>query len=135
MNGFQIKFAGIHPINGGSIYRVTAGETPIADLIAVENKDTACAGMNLHPLYIAEAGASDGMLQVKQFVHMKDDHKGKRFGTQEIRVMFARYGAHYLAQLFITKNSFDQTCPDNISALEDDDQDAIDEDGSYGLGF
>lgn len=129
MYSFTVKFAGIHPVNGGSIYRITSGETPIADLIAMENTDTACAGMNAHPLYIAPAGAEDGMLQVKQFVHMKHDHKGKRFGTSEIRFMFAKYGAHYLAQLFVTKNSFDQACPDDISALtEDDDQDGIDED-------
>lgn len=122
MYSFTIKFAGIHPINGGSIYRVSAGETPIADLIAVENTDSACAGMNVHPLYIAAAGAEDGMLQVKQFVNMKEDHKGKRFGTQQVRYLFAQYGAHYLAQLFVTKNSFDQACPDDISAIADEDE-------------
>lgn len=135
--GYKAKFAGIHPVNGGAMYSVKAGDVDVFTLVAV--KSDAHADMNLHPLFIMAAGSLEPMLQTKNFVSLKHDHKGERFSTQQIRFLVARYGHHYAAQVFVTKADFTESVPNTMPLEWTDedkiDQDEIDEDGSYGLGF
>lgn len=131
--GYKAKFAGIHPVNGGSMYLVKAGDVEVFTLVAV--KSDKHADVNLHPLFIMAAGSLEPMLQTKNFVSLKHDHKGERFSTTQIRFLVARYGHHYAAQVFVTKADYTETVPDAMPLDWQDEttQDEIDEDGEYGL--